>query len=124
MFGGLLICNTIKSLHYPVRTINAGIAASAAAWILSSGTKGERYVYDLSVSLVHGAQFGGIMFGDQKYFEQELELMKKFNALGIKLLAENTGKTEEELWKLIRSGDTWFIGREAIEFGLADKLMK
>ena len=118
--SGLAIYDTIRHLKCDVSTIGVGMCASMGAFILSSGTKGKRFALPSCEIMIHQ------VLGGAQGQATDIEIETK-HMLGIKqrlntLLAENTGKTFEEV-----TNDTernhWMTAEEAMQYGIIDKVI-
>jgi len=118
----MAICDVIRSMQRPVVTVALGEALSGAALILSSGD--IRYISEHSIIMLHQPN---IVFENwSSSFEDLRQLTEALNKVEDQiylLLAENTGKTKEQIKKMLEK-EMWFTPEEAIEFGLADELLK
>ena len=118
--AGLAIYDTMKYIKPDISTICVGQAASAAALILCSGTKGKRYALPHSRMMIHqpwgGA--GGQASDIQIQAKEVLRLRKEV----IDILVENTGKTPEQIEKDVQR-DFFLSPNDAIEYGLIDKIL-
>lgn len=100
----------------------SGHAASMAVIVLQAAT--TREAYPSSRLLIHEiSQFK--FFSDDKTsdLEEQVEEMKKLQAVLLGILSERTGKPREEIDKLIWKRDIWFSAQEALEFGLIDRIV-
>ena len=79
----------------PVTTICAGLAASMGAVLLSGGTKGKRYSMKNGKILIH--QVLGGVGGQATNMDIHTKDMLKTKRLLNGILAENTGKTMEDV---------------------------
>ena len=88
--AGMAIFDTMNFIKSDVSTICVGMAASMAAFLLSSGEKGKRYILPNAEVMIHqplgGAQ--GQATEIKIAAERILKLKKKLN----KILSDNTGK--------------------------------
>ena len=110
--SGLAIYDTMNFIKCDVSTICIGMAASMAAFLLSSGKKGKRYALPSSEIMIHqplgGAQ--GQASDIKIQAEHILALKKKLNSV----LAANTGKPIEQIEKdtdrdnYLTAEDAWF----------------
>ena len=120
VLNGLSIRDTMNFVNADVTTTNLGMCASMGSVLLSSGTKGKRssliHSKVMTHMVSHGSQ-GNIQ--DTRINQLEAE---KYNYLLFKILAENCGKTFEEMLESSRN-DKWFNSDEALEFGLIDKIV-
>lgn len=120
VLSGLGIRDTMNFINADVATTNIGMCASMGSVLLSSGTKGKRSSLIFSKVMTHmvshGTQ-GNVQ--DTRINQLEAE---KYNYLLFKILAENCGKTFQEMLESSRN-DKWFNSDEALEFGLIDKIV-
>jgi ATP-dependent Clp protease protease subunit len=61
--------------------------------------------------------------GVLKDLEIELEQTRRCKNDVYKILADNTGKTVEEM-EMLCDRNNWFIGQEAVDLGIADKVLQ
>jgi len=118
--AGLAIFDTMKYIRPDVSTICVGQAASAAALILSSGTKGKRFALPHSRIMIHqpwgGA--GGQASDIQIQANEIIRLKKEIN----KIFSENTGKPIKQIEKDVQR-DFFLSPDEAVKYGLIDKVI-
>jgi ATP-dependent Clp protease protease subunit len=118
---GLGIVDLMNYIKSDVATTNIGMCASMGSVLLSSGTKGKRsslvYSKVMTHQVSHGTH-GNIQ--DTRINQMEGE---KYNYVLFKMLAENCGKTFEEMLEFSRR-DRWYTSDEAKEFGLIDEVIK
>ena len=117
--SGLAIYDTMNFIKCDVSTICIGMAASMAAFLLSSGTKGKRYALPSSEIMLHqplgGAQ--GQASDIKIQAEHILALKKKLNSV----LAANTGKPVEQI-ENDTDRDNYLTAEDALNYGLIDKI--
>ena len=110
--------NFIKS---DVSTICIGMAASMAAFLLSSGKKGKRYALPNSEIMIHqplgGAQ--GQATEIKIAAEHILKLKEKLN----KILSKNTNQSIEKI-ENDTERDYFLNSNEALDYGLIDKIIE
>lgn len=118
--AGMAIYDTMNFIKSNVSTICVGIAASMAAFLLSSGTKGKRCCLPNSEVMIHqplgGAQ--GQATEIKIAAERILKLKDKLNHM----LAKNTGKD----LKIIENDterDYFLSAEESLQYGLIDKIL-
>ena len=104
-----------------VSTICIGMAASMAAVLLSSGAKGKRICLPHSEVMIH-QPLGGAQ-GQQSDIEIQAKHILKTRELLNSILAENTGKTVEELQK-DTDRDNYMDAKTAVEYDLVDKIFE
>lgn len=115
------IYDAMQFIPNDVVTVGIGMAASAAQFLLSSGTKGKRYATPNTRVLLHQPHggFGGTA-SDIQIQAQLINGMKRRLA---ELTAEQTGKSVEDV---LRDGDrdNWFSAQEALEYGFVDHIQE
>jgi len=114
-----LFIDTMKLIQSPVITIGR-YCASAACLILASGQ--ERYLYPHARTMLHLAT--GQMMGDYKDYAIQHRLMVNYQDKIVDILTEaGVKKSKDEILADI-DRDFWLDPQEAIDYGLADKIMK
>ena len=117
---GMGIIDTMNYITCPVSTICIGMAASMAAFLLSSGTKGKRIALPNSEVMIH-QPLGGVegQATDMKIrTDRIIETKSKLN----KILSENTGKPLSKI-KKDTERDYFMSSKKALEYGLIDKII-
>ncbi|MDD4803724.1 MAG: ATP-dependent Clp endopeptidase proteolytic subunit ClpP [Candidatus Pacebacteria bacterium] len=118
--AALAILDTMNHVKNDVSTVCVGLAASAAALLLSSGKKGKRFSLPNSEIMIHqplgGAQ--GQASDIEITARQILKLKDKLN----KIMAENTGKTLSQIEK-DADRDYYMSADEAKKYGIIDKVL-
>lgn len=122
VYLGLLIFNTIldlkkKGIKVVVET--RGLAASMGCIILQAGS--ERRASKYTRFLIH--EISTFTFGKSSEVKEAAEETEKLNNLLREILAEKTGKSQEEIEKLWHKRDVWMSAQEAKDFGLIDKIV-
>src|SRR5690606_12260593 len=121
--SGMVIYDTMKMISSPVSTICMGIAASMGSILLSGGEKGSRYIYPHGEVMIHQPSLGGFIRGVSSDLEIQAKQTQRVKEIGARLLAENCGKTVDQIMKDF-DRDYWMDAKEAIEYGIADKLVE
>ena len=117
--AGLAIYDTMQYIKCDVSTICIGMAASMAAVILSSGTKGKRVCLPHSEVMIH-QPLGGTQ-GQASDIEIHARHIQKTRETLNKILADNTGKTMEVITK-DTDRDNFLDAKSALKYGLVDKI--
>jgi ATP-dependent Clp protease protease subunit len=104
-----------------VVTIGIGLAASMGQFLLSSGTKGKRYVTENARVLMH-QPIGGVQ-GSATEVKIQANLLMDMKRRMVELTAKQTGKTVEKIYK-DSDRDHWFTANEAKDYGLVDHVVK
>lgn len=119
--AGMAIYDTMNLIKSDVSTICIGMAASMAAFLLSSGTKGKRYCLPNSEVMIHqplgGAQ--GQATEIKIAAERILKLKDKLN----RILANNT-KQKLEIIERDTERDNFMDANEALEYGIVDEILE
>lgn len=119
--AGMAIYDTMNFVKSDVSTICLGMAASMAAFLLSSGEKGKRYMLPNAEVMIHqplgGAQ--GQATEIKIAAEHILKLRDKLN----NILAKNTNQKIETIQKDTER-DHFMDSEEALKYGIIDKIIK
>ena len=119
--AGMAIFDTMNIIESDVCTICIGLAASMAAFLLSSGKNGKRYILPNADVMIH-QPLGGAegQASDIKIAaDRIINLKKRLN----KILAKNTGKTLNRIEKDTER-DNYLSAEEAVNYGIVDKIIK
>ncbi len=120
--SGMVIYDTMKMIKSPVSTICMGLAASMGSILLSGGKKGSRFIYPSGEVMIHQPSLGGFIRGVSTDLEIQARQTKKVKEMGARILAENCGKTVEQILKDF-DRDYWMDPQEAVEYGIVDKII-
>ncbi|NNH54006.1 ATP-dependent Clp protease proteolytic subunit [Promicromonospora citrea] len=119
--AGMAIYDTMQFIKPDVATVAMGMAASMGQFLLSSGTKGKRYITPHARVLMHQPSGGiGGTATDVRIGAQLIMHMKKVLA---ELTAEQTGQTVETIMR-DNDRDNWFTATEALEYGFVDHVVE
>ena len=119
--AGFAIYDTMNFIKCDVATTCIGMAASMGAFLLSAGAKGKRKALPNSEIMIHQPLIngmGGQASDVQIHAEELLKTKEKLN----KILADNTGKTLEQI-TADTDRDNFLTAEEAKEYGLIDKVI-
>ena len=118
--AGMAIYDTMQYIKSDVSTICIGMAASMGAFLLSSGAKGKRTALPNAEVMIHqpSGGFRGQATDIQIHAEKIQRTKERLNTI----LAENTGKTVEEV-RDASERDNYMTAEEAKEFGLIDNVI-
>ena len=116
--AGMAIYDTMNFIASDVSTICIGMAASMAAFLLSSGSKGKRYTLPNSEVMIHQPLGGATGQATEIKIAAEriLKLKDKLNHI----LAKNTGKELKEIEKDTER-DYFLKAKESLSYGIVDK---
>lgn len=118
--SGLSIVDVMNYIKSDVATVNTGMCASMGSVLLSSGAKGKRSSLIHSKVMTHMVSHGS-QGNVQETRISQLEA-EKYNFILFKMLAQNCGKTLDEMLNSSRN-DKWFNSEEAKNFGLIDEII-
>lgn len=119
--AGLAIVDTMNHVKPHVSTVCVGIAASAAAVILSAGEKGKRSALPNSEVMIH-QPWGGAE-GQATDIEITAKHIIATRERLNKLLAKNTGQKLEKIEKDVER-DYYMTADEAKKYGIVDQVFK
>ena len=119
--AGLAIYDTMQFLTCDVTTYCLGMAASMGAVLLCAGTRGKRFALPNSDIMIH--QVSGGAQGQASDVERQVEYMFKLKKRLIKILAQHTGKPEDQV-RLDSDRDYYMTAAEAKTYGLVDEVIK
>jgi ATP-dependent Clp protease protease subunit len=117
--AGMAIYDTMRFVPNDIVTVGIGMAASMGQFLLSSGTKGKRYITPNARVLLHqpSGGFGGTSADIQTQAFVILDMKKRM----AELTAEQTGKSVEQIL-IDNDRDNWFDAKMALEYGFVDHL--
>jgi ATP-dependent Clp protease protease subunit len=131
--AGLAIYDTMQFIKCDVQTIVMGQAASMGSLLAQAGAAGKRMVLPEARTMIHRVSSGtpgtrgsvhvqDLQFEDSKRaFEESVRVNKRLTELYVK---HNTaGKTYEALYETMKF-DTFLSAQQAVEFGLADRIIE
>jgi ATP-dependent Clp protease protease subunit len=130
--AGLAIYDTMQFIKCDVSTVVMGQACSMGSFLAQAGTPGKRIVLPESRTMIHRVSSGtpgtrgsvhvqDLQFEDAKRsFEESKRINERLTELYVKHNTAN--KTYEELFETMKF-DTFLSASEAVEYGLADKVI-
>ena len=121
--AGLAIYDAMRFAKSDVRTVCMGQAASFGAILLAAGTKGKREVWENARVMIHQPLIMGNMVGVASDIEIQAEEMLRIKGIMNEILARHTGQNVEKIEK-DTDRDNFLAAQEAVEYGLADKVIK
>ena len=130
--AGLAIYDTMQFIKPDVATYVMGQAASMGSFLAQAGAKGKRYVLPESRTMIHRVSSGtpgtrGSVHVQELQFEDAIRSMEESKKINKRLTElyvrhDTAGKTYEELFETMKF-DTFLTAHEAVEYGLADKVV-
>ncbi len=121
VYDALAIYDTMQFVAPDVATFGIGVQASAAAFLLSSGTKGKRSLLEHATVMIHQPSSGT----RGKVTDQEIDLRESLRVKGLleDIMAKNTGQKRAKIHEDMER-DKWLTADEAVKYGIADQLIK
>ncbi len=118
--SALAIYDTMQYVKADVQTICVGMAASAAALLLASGTKGKRMALPNSEVMIHQV-LGGTQGQATEIDIHARHILNTRDRLN-KILAKHTG---QKINKIERDTDRDYFmsAQEAVEYGIVDRML-
>lgn len=120
--AGLAIYDTMQYIKPDVQTVCLGQAASAAAILLASGTKGKRLMLPNARVLIHQPAIDQ-GFGKATEIEIQAKEMLRMREWLEETLAKHTGQDVEKIRRDIEV-DTFLTAPEAKEYGIVDEVLE
>lgn len=120
--AGMAVYDTIRLITSPVTVVVTGMAASMGSILLSAAPKGRRLLYPHSRVLIHQPLISGRMIGPASDINIQAQEMEKLRAELNQILATASGQPLERINR-DTDRDFYLTAREAIEYGLADRIV-
>lgn len=121
--SGMAIYDVMHMISSPVHTITMGMAASMGAILLTAGEKGHRYAFEHAKVMIHQPLISGQIIAPAIDIKIHAEEIKKTREELNRILAETTGQPLTRIEK-DTDRDYYLDGKGAVEYGLADKVLK
>lgn len=121
VYDALAIYDTIQYITNDVQTVGIGVQASAAAFLLSSGTKGKRIILPNATVMIHQPSSGtkGKVTDMEIDLKESLRIKHRLN----EIMARNTGQTVKKIQEDMER-DYWMDAQEAKKYGVVDKVIE
>ena len=121
VYSGLGLLDVMEYVKPEIVTINTGLAASMAAVILCSGTKGKRKALKRSRTMIHQPLGYG---GWSQASDMEIEA-REINDLKKELYEIISDKTGQKYDKVYKDGDRdyWMSAKSAKDYGMIDEII-
>jgi ATP-dependent Clp protease protease subunit len=119
--SGMAIYDTMNIIKSNVSTICIGMSASMAAFLLSSGTKGKRYILPNAEVMIH-QPLGGAQGQATEIKIAATRILKLKDKLN-KILSKNTNQPLEKIQNDTER-DYFLDAEEAKQYGIIDKIIE
>lgn len=118
--AGMAIYDTMNFIKPAIHTIVMGQAASMGSLLATSGDRGHRYILPNARHMIH-QPLGGAS-GQATDVEIQARELLRWKTVLTDIYVKHTGKTHEQL-KADMERDNFMTAPEAVEYGLADKIL-
>ena len=120
VYDAFAIYDTMQFVKSDIQTVGVGVQASAAAFLLSSGTKGKRLLLPHATVMIHQPTAGtkGRVSDMEIDLREGLRMKKLLN----EIMAKNTGQSLKKI-EADMERDFWMSAEEAKKYGLVDKVI-
>lgn len=121
VYDAFAIYDTMQFVSSPVHTYGIGVQASAAAFLLSSGEKGKRFILPHATVMIHQPSSGT----KGKVTDIEIDLLEalRLKKLLEAIMAKNTGQKPSRIHEDMER-DKWLSAEEAKTYGIVDSVIK
>ena len=121
--AGMAVYDTMRLITSPITVIVTGMAASMGSILLCAAARGRRLLFPHARVLIHQPLISGRFIGPATDINIQAQEMEKIRAELNEILAAASGQTLE---KIAHDSDRDFYlnAREAIAYGLADKIVE
>ena len=121
VISGLAIFDCMQHIESEVITINLGLAASMASFILAAGSKGKRLALPSSRVMIH-QPMGGAR-GQAEDIKVEARQIMRIRDNLVKMYSMMTGQTQDQITKDL-DRDNYLSAQEAVAYGLIDRVLE
>lgn len=120
VYDALAIYDTMQFVTNDVQTVGIGVQASAAAFLLSSGAKGKRFILPNATVMIHQPSSGtrGKVTDMEIDLKESLRIKHRLN----EIMAANTGQSIDKI-KSDMERDYWLTSEGAKKYGLVDAII-
>lgn len=120
VYDALAVYDTMRYVTNDIQTVGIGVQASAAAFLLSSGTPGKRYMLPNATVMIHQPSSGT----RGKVTDQEIDLREslRIKRLLEEIMADNTGQKVSKIHEDMER-DKWLTAKEAKQYGIVDEVI-
>ena len=120
VYDALAIYDTMQYVKSDIQTVGIGVQASAAAFLLSSGARGKRFLLPHSTVMIHQPSSGT----KGKVTDQEIDLKEALRVKRLleQIMSKNTGQKPEKI-HVDMERDFWMTADEAKKYGVVDAVI-
>ncbi len=121
--AGMAVYDTMQMISSPITVVVTGMAASMGSILLSGAPKGSRLLYPHSRVLIHQPLISGSFQGAAVDINIQAQEMEKTRDELNHILAAASGQPLEKI-QHDTDRDFFLSAKEAIEYGLADRIVE
>lgn len=118
--SGLALYDVMQAVSCPIRTVCLGMAASMGALLFIAGD--EREILPHSRVMIHDPFIGAGAGGSALSVKARADDLMRIRDITAGVIARHSGMSIERVFELTAS-DTYFEAEEAVEAGLADRVI-
>lgn len=118
--SGLALYDVMQAVSCPIRTVCLGMAASMGALPFIAGD--EREILPHSRIMIHDPLIGAGAGGSALSVKARADDLMRIRDITAGVIARHSGMSIERVFELTAS-DTYFEAEEAVEAGLADRVI-
>lgn len=119
--SGLALLDTMAAIPCPIHTICTGMAASMASLLFIAGN--QRDLLPHSKVMIHDPLIAGGIGGSALSVKAHSENLMRTREIIAEVISKHTGHSMEEVYEAT-GYDHYFEAQEAIEWGLADRIIE
>lgn len=123
VYSGLGLLDVMDYIKPDIVTVNTGLAASMAAVILCSGTKGKRRALKRSRTMIHQPMTGFGSYAQASDMEIEAREINSLKKELYEIISESTGQPYDKVYK-DGDRDYWMNAEDAKKYGMIDEIVK
>jgi len=120
VFDGLAIFSALKQRSGTVAVVVDSLAASIGSVIAMAASPGQLGIMPNASMMIHDAS--GYCEGTRQDMAEMMRLLDSMSDNIASIYADRTGKPAAE-WRAAMLAETWYIGRTAVDAGLADRVV-
>ncbi|MFP6892746.1 MAG: ATP-dependent Clp protease proteolytic subunit [Opitutales bacterium] len=120
--GGMAVYDTMQLISSSITVVVTGMAASMGSILLCGASPGQRLLYPHSRVLIHQPLISGRIWAAAVDINIQAEEMEKLREELNGILSKSSGQPLEKI-QLDTDRDFYLNAQEAIEYGLADKIV-
>lgn len=118
--SGLALYDVMQAVSCPIHTVCLGMAASMAALLFIAGD--ERRMLPHSRIMIHDPLIGGGLGGSALSVKARADDLMRIRDITAGVISRHTGMPLERVFELTAQ-DTYFEAEDAVEAGLADRIV-